>query len=83
MTVPMLTGWLRPMILVPASALIGLRPEALEALKRAEVNHPLHSIRMVAREALWRRDIAPLPREPSPPMCRTRLTHTLLRHRKT
>ncbi|MHC4265840.1 MAG: HEAT repeat domain-containing protein [Planctomycetota bacterium] len=30
-------------------------PDSLEALKRTEVNHPFHSVRLVAREALWRR----------------------------
>ncbi len=30
-------------------------PEALAALARAEVDHPFHSVRLVAREALWRR----------------------------
>ncbi len=33
---------------------------AIAALRRAESDHPLHSIRMVAREALWRRGIAPI-----------------------
>ncbi len=32
-------------------------PAALAALRRAEAGHPLHSVRMVAREALWRRGI--------------------------
>ncbi len=31
--------------------------EAMEALRRAEETHPFHSIRLVAREALWRRGI--------------------------
>ena len=30
-------------------------PEALAALEDAEENHPYHSVRLVAREALWRR----------------------------
>jgi HEAT repeat protein len=33
--------------------------EALAALRRAESAHPFHSVRLVAREALWRRGIAP------------------------
>ncbi|MHC4503427.1 MAG: HEAT repeat domain-containing protein, partial [Planctomycetota bacterium] len=32
-------------------------PEATAALARAEATHPFHSIRLVAREALWRRGI--------------------------
>ena len=32
-------------------------PEALAELKRAEATHPYHSIRLVAREALWRRGV--------------------------
>lgn len=39
-------------------------PEALLALEDAEVGHPYHSIRLVAREALWRRDA--LPSSPAP-----------------
>ena len=31
--------------------------EALAALRRAEAGHPLHSVRLVAREALWRRGL--------------------------
>ena len=34
-------------------------PRALDALKNAEVAHPYHSIRLVAREALWRCGIEP------------------------
>ena len=33
-------------------------PEALAALKEAEAGHPYHSIRLVAREALWRRGLS-------------------------
>ncbi|MDR1958286.1 MAG: HEAT repeat domain-containing protein [Planctomycetaceae bacterium] len=40
--------------------------DALEALQAAERNHPVHSIRMAAREALWRHDVEPLPRLPVP-----------------
>ncbi len=32
--------------------------DALTALRYAEVNHPFHSVRMVAREAIWRRGMA-------------------------
>jgi HEAT repeat protein len=32
-------------------------PEALAALKRADAEHPFHTVRLVAREALWRRDL--------------------------
>lgn len=32
-------------------------PPAIEALKAAQANHPFHSIKMFAREALWRRGI--------------------------
>ena len=32
-------------------------PEALAALRDAEAGHPFHSIRLVAREALWRRSM--------------------------
>ena len=32
--------------------------DALTALRYAEVNHPFHSVRMVAREAIWRRGIS-------------------------
>ncbi len=35
---------------------------AMEALRRAEREHPYHSVRIAAREALWKRRIAPLPR---------------------
>ena len=40
--------------------------DALEALRRAEIEHPYHSVRTAAREALWRRGIGPAPR-PEPP----------------
>jgi HEAT repeat protein len=33
--------------------------DALAALRRAEAAHPFHSVRLVAREALWRRGITP------------------------
>ncbi|MBL7134201.1 MAG: HEAT repeat domain-containing protein, partial [Phycisphaerae bacterium] len=46
-------------------------PEALAELKRTEATHPYHSIRLVAREALWRRGLltARIPAAPrlSPP----------------
>ncbi|MHC4646856.1 MAG: HEAT repeat domain-containing protein [Planctomycetota bacterium] len=32
-------------------------PEALTALKRADAEHPFHTVRLVAREALWRRSL--------------------------
>jgi HEAT repeat protein len=41
--------------------------EAIEILRRAELDHPYHSVRAAAREALWRRGIAPMPR-PDPPV---------------
>jgi HEAT repeat protein len=41
-------------------------PEALVTLRRAELEHPYHSVRTAAREALWRRGIDPAPR-PEPP----------------
>ncbi len=37
-------------------------PEALEALRKADVDHPVSTVRTVAREALWANDIAQLPR---------------------
>jgi HEAT repeat protein len=37
--------------------------KALEALKRAARNHPFHSVRLVAQEALWRRDLSWQPEE--------------------
>jgi HEAT repeat protein len=40
-------------------------PEGLAALKHAEADHPFHSVRLVAREALWRRDR--LPKAPTAP----------------
>jgi HEAT repeat protein len=40
--------------------------KALEVLRTAELNHPFHSVRMSARESLWRNNIEPLPRLPIP-----------------
>ena len=37
--------------------------DALAALRRAEHGHPYHSVRVVAREALWRKGIDPEKRE--------------------
>jgi beta-lactamase regulating signal transducer with metallopeptidase domain len=37
--VPTVIGWLRPMILIPASALVGLTPSQLEALLAHELAH--------------------------------------------
>ena len=37
--VPLVIGWLRPVILVPASAFLGLSPEALEAVLAHELAH--------------------------------------------
>ncbi|MDZ7616507.1 MAG: HEAT repeat domain-containing protein, partial [Patescibacteria group bacterium] len=34
-------------------------PSAVDALRRAEVEHDFHTVRAVAREALWKRGIAP------------------------
>lgn len=34
-------------------------PDAVEALLQAEAQHDFHSVRMVAREAIWKRDLAP------------------------
>ncbi|MHC4639117.1 MAG: HEAT repeat domain-containing protein, partial [Planctomycetota bacterium] len=31
--------------------------QALEALKRADADHPFHTVRLVAREALWKRNL--------------------------
>lgn len=43
---------------VAAQALDNLdTPKAIAALKRAEAGHPFYSVRLVAREALWRRGI--------------------------
>ncbi len=36
---PLLIGWLRPVVLLPASALLHLRPEALEAVLAHELAH--------------------------------------------
>jgi HEAT repeat protein len=40
--------------------------DALEALRAAELSHPFHSVRISARESLWRHNIEPLPRLPVP-----------------
>ncbi|MDR2763277.1 MAG: HEAT repeat domain-containing protein [Planctomycetaceae bacterium] len=40
--------------------------DAVEALREAELNHPTHSVRLAAREAIWRHNISPLPRLPTP-----------------
>ncbi len=37
--VPMVVGWLRPVILLPASVLVGLTPEQLEAILAHELAH--------------------------------------------
>jgi len=37
--VPMLLGWIRPVILVPSSALLGMSPQSLEALPLHELAH--------------------------------------------
>lgn len=42
-------------------------PEAIETLRRAELEHPYQSVRNAAREALWRRGIDPSSR-PAPPV---------------
>jgi len=39
--------------------------DALAALKRAAVAHPFHSVRLVAREALWRRGVQYSPQTPA------------------
>lgn len=36
---------------------------AIEALERADLEHPFHSVRMIAREAIWRRGIQQKPRK--------------------
>jgi len=36
---------------------------SLDALMRAEVSHPFHSVRLIAREILWRRGISPPSKE--------------------
>ncbi|MFW5693063.1 MAG: HEAT repeat domain-containing protein, partial [Thermoguttaceae bacterium] len=41
-------------------------PEAVEALREAEFSHPYHSVRMAAREGLWRRGVTPRPRPAAP-----------------
>ncbi len=48
-------------------------PTSLAALKRTEAGHPYHSIRMVAREALWRRGLLPTDK-PSAPTARVAIT---------
>ena len=40
-------------------------PEAVAALRKTEAGHPFHTVRLAAREALWKRGIEPLP--PAPP----------------
>lgn len=42
--------------------------EAVAALQRAEYEHPYHSVRMVAREALWKRGIEPMAPPQAPPV---------------
>ena len=39
--VPMVVGWLRPVILLPASSLTGLSPEQLEAVLAHELAHAI------------------------------------------
>ncbi len=48
--------------------------EALDILREAELAHPYHSIRTTAREALWRRNIEPLPRS-APPVATPPVVH--------
>ncbi len=43
-------------------------PAALDALRVCESSHPYHTVRIAAREALWKRGIAPLPPTISPPI---------------
>ena len=43
-------------------------PAALDALRVCESSHPYHTVRIVAREALWKRGLAPLPPAISPPL---------------
>ncbi len=42
--------------------------DAITTLRAAELDHPYHSVRMVAREALWRRGLPPNPRPGPPPV---------------
>jgi HEAT repeat protein len=48
-------------------------PDAFDALRGAERDHPFHSVRMAAREALWRCGVAPLPRPPEPEVAAPRV----------
>jgi len=41
---------------------------ALDALRLAERDNPFHSIRIAAREELWRHGVAPLPAKETPPV---------------
>lgn len=41
-------------------------PAALEALAKADVDHPVSTVRTVAREALWAKNVTPLPRAACP-----------------
>ncbi|MDR0392022.1 MAG: HEAT repeat domain-containing protein [Planctomycetaceae bacterium] len=40
--------------------------DAMAALREAELRHPFHSVRITARESLWKNNIEPLPRLPIP-----------------
>ena len=42
-------------------------PDALAALQAVEPDHPYHSIRLIAREAMWRRDLLPAGTSPPAP----------------
>jgi len=42
-------------------------PDALAALQAVEPDHPYHSIRLIAREALWRRGLISSDASPPPP----------------
>jgi HEAT repeat protein len=42
-------------------------PDALAALQAVEPDHPYHSIRLIAREALWRRGLISADASPPPP----------------
>lgn len=42
-------------------------PGAMAMLRTAEAQHPYHTVRMVAREALWKRGIEPMARPAPPP----------------
>jgi HEAT repeat protein len=48
--------------------------EAVDILRRAELEHPYQSVRAAAREALWRRGLEPLPR-PDPPVATPPVVH--------